>query len=62
MKIFGSITELISAVFRKDSQQITLRPNQTITYTGSTDVQLATSTSLTQVLVEKDATQTLTNN
>ena len=61
MKIFGSITELVSAVFRKDSQQITLRPNQIITYTGSTDVQLAPSTSLTQVLVEKDATQTLTN-
>lgn len=40
MKLFGSISELVAAVFRKNSQAITLRPNQTTTYTGARDVQL----------------------
>lgn len=40
MNLFGSIRELVGAVFRKNSQAITLRPNQTTTYTASRDVQL----------------------
>jgi hypothetical protein len=37
---YGSFTRLISTVFRKDSQLITLRPNQSTTYTTSRDIQL----------------------
>lgn len=40
MKLFGSIKELVSAVFRKDTYEITLRPNQSTTYTAARDVQL----------------------
>lgn len=61
MKLFGSLRELINLVYRKDSQEITLRPNQSTTYTSNVDVQLAPSTDTTQTLVEIDATQTLSN-
>lgn len=61
MKLFGTLSELVATVFRKDTRAITLRPNQAVTYTASTDVQLAPTTDTTQVLVEIDATQTLTN-
>jgi len=61
VKLFGSIKELVSAVFRKDNQEITLRPNQTATYSGATDIQLPNSSDTTQELVEIDASQTLTN-
>lgn len=61
MKLFGSLRELVATVFRKNSQEITLRPNQAVTYVAATDVQLAPTTDTTQVLVEIDATQTLTN-
>jgi hypothetical protein len=40
MKLFGSLSELVSLVARKNSQAITLRPNQTVTYTAARDVQL----------------------
>lgn len=60
MKLFGSLTELVAAVFRKNSQAITLRPSQTTTYTASRDVQLPPADS-DQVLVGDTATQTLTN-
>lgn len=60
MKIFGSITELVSAVFRKNSQTITLRPNQTTTYTAARDVQLPQQDAAS-VLVSRDSTDTLTN-
>ena len=40
MKLFGSLKELVSAVFRKDAVEITLRPNQSVTYSGARDVQL----------------------
>ena len=61
MKLFGSITELVSAVFRKDTRTITLRPSQSVTYSANVDVQLAPSTDATQELVEVDANQVLTN-
>lgn len=60
MKLFGSITELVSAIFRKDSQQITLRPNQSTTYTASRDVQLPAQDA-NSVIVSRDSTDTLTN-
>lgn len=40
MKEFGSWSELVSIIFREDSQAITLRPNQSTTYTASRDIQL----------------------
>ena len=40
MKLFGSIKELVSTVFRKDTYEVTLRPNQSTTYTAARDIQL----------------------
>jgi hypothetical protein len=60
MKLFGSLKELVSAVFRKNSQQITLRPNQTTTYTASRDVQLPPQDA-DGVLVSANSSQTLIN-
>jgi hypothetical protein len=60
MKIFGSITELISAVFRKNSQTITVRPNQATTYTAARDVQLPEGDT-SHVVVSRTSTDTLTN-
>lgn len=60
MKFFGSITELVSTVFRKNSQSVTLRPNQTTTYTASRDVQLPEQDT-DSVLVSRTSTDTLLN-
>jgi hypothetical protein len=60
MKLFGSLKELVSAVFRKDSQEITLRPSQTTTYTAARDVQLPPGDTA-HTLVSATSTQTLTN-
>lgn len=60
MRIFGSWTELVSTVFRKDTFAITVRPSQTVSYSADTDIQLPPSTAA-QVLVGASATQTLTN-
>lgn len=60
MKVFGSISRLVSILFRKDSQDITLRPNQSTTYTASRDIQLP-SGDAAHVLVSRDSTDTLTN-
>ena len=40
MRLYGSLKELVSAVFRKDTFEITLRPNQSVTYNGARDIQL----------------------
>lgn len=61
MKLFGSITELVSAIFRKDSQLITLRPSQSVTYTSSIDVQLPPQDDPSITLVSSDGTQVLIN-
>lgn len=61
VKLYGSIAELVAAVFRKDSNNITLRPSQSVTYTQATDIQLPPEVSTPQVLVSADSTQTLTN-
>lgn len=59
-KLFGSIAELVSLLFRKDNQQITVRPNQSTTYTAARDVQLPPGNA-DHTLVSADSTQTLTN-
>jgi hypothetical protein len=60
MKIFGSISRLVSILFRKDSQDITFRPNQSTTYTAARDIQLPAGDS-DHELVGKSASQTLSN-
>lgn len=60
MKLYGSISELVAVLFRKNSQAITLRPNQAITYTGARDIQTPPQDA-DSILVSADATQTLTN-
>lgn len=60
MKVFGSITELVSAIFRKNSQQITLKPSTAVTYTASRNVELPPQDAAS-VLVSEDASQALTN-
>jgi len=60
MKVFGSISRLVSILFRKDSQDITLRPNQGTTYTAARDMQLPPGDAA-HVLVSASSTQTLTN-
>jgi hypothetical protein len=60
MKLFGAIKELVSAVFRKDSNEITLRPNQSTTYTAARDIQLPPGNT-DHVVVSATSTQTLTN-
>lgn len=59
MKLFGSLKELVAAVFRKDSHEITLRPSQSTTYTAARDVQLPPGDAA-HVLVSASSTQTLT--
>lgn len=59
MKWFGSVTELVAAVFRKNSQSITLRPNQTTTYTAARDIQLPEQNS-DAVLISRNSVDTLT--
>lgn len=60
MKLFGSLRELVGLVFRKNGQEITVRPNQTTTYTADRDLQLPLGDADTE-LVGDDSTQTLTN-
>jgi len=50
MRLFGSIKELVSAVFRKDTYEVTLKPNSN-TYTGATEFQLPPKTNGNGVLV-----------
>lgn len=60
MNIFGSWRSLVSAVFAKDSQAITLRPNQATTYTAARDIQLPPGDAA-HVLQSADSTQTVSN-
>lgn len=60
MKIFGSISELVSAIFRKDTKQITLQPSQSTTYTADRAIQFPPGDTA-HVLVSATSTQTLTN-
>ena len=60
MKIFGSISRLVSLLFRKDGADITVRPNQSTTYSANRDVQIPPGDS-DHVLVSASSTQTLSN-
>lgn len=60
MKLFGSLKELVAIVWRKNSQEITLRPNQSTTYTANRDIQTPPQDAAS-ILVSENATQTLTN-
>lgn len=60
MKIFGSWTELQSLVLRIATRAITLKPNQTVTYTADRDVELPPQNA-NAVLVSESASQSLTN-
>lgn len=60
MKLFGSLSELVSIVFRKNSQTITVRPNQATTYTAARDIQTPPQDA-NSILVSESATQSLTN-
>lgn len=60
MKVFGSISRLVSVLFRKNSQDLTLRPNQATTYSAARDTQFPPGDT-DHVLVSATSTQTLTN-
>lgn len=60
MKVYGSIERLVSILFRKDSQAITVRPNQATTYTAARDIQLPPGDAA-HVIVSANSTQTLSN-
>lgn len=60
MKLYGSLSRLVSILFRKNSQDITVRPNQATTYTAARDVQLPPGDA-DHVLVSANSTATLTN-
>lgn len=60
MKVFGSISRLVSILFRKDGQDIALKPNQSTTYSASRSFELPVGDS-DHELVGKDSVQTLSN-
>ena len=60
MKIYGSISRLVSVIFRKDGQDLSVRPNQSTTYTAARDVQLPVGDA-DHELVGTEASQTLKN-
>lgn len=60
MKLYGSLSRLVSILFRKDSQDLTLRPNQATTYTASRDFQLPAGDTA-HVLESATSVATLTN-
>lgn len=60
MKLLGSLTDYLQSVFKKDSQDITLRPNQSTTYTASRDIQLPPGDAA-HVIVSADSTQAFEN-
>lgn len=60
MKLYGSLSRLVAILFRKDSQDITLRPNQATTYTAARDVQLPAGDTA-HVLISASSTATFTN-
>ena len=60
MKVYGSISRLVSVLFRKDSQDITLQPAAGTTYTAPRVVELPPGDTA-HALVSATSTQTLTN-
>lgn len=60
MKLYGSLSRLVAILFRQDSQDITLRPNQSTTYSAARDIQLPPGDSA-HVLMSAASTATMTN-
>lgn len=60
MKVFGSISKIVSILFKKDGQDITFRPNQATTYSAARDIQLPAGDAA-HVLISRNSTDTLTN-
>lgn len=60
MKLYGSLERLVNLVFRKNGNNVTLRPNQSTTYTASRDIQLPPGDAA-HILMSADSTATLTN-
>ena len=60
MKIFGSIQELVELIYRKGSRQITLKPNQSVTYTADRAIELPPEDAAS-VLMSATSTATMTN-
>lgn len=60
MKLLGSLTELVNLIFRKDGKQVTLKPNQSTTYSADRQVELPPKDG-DDVLVSESATQSLSN-
>lgn len=60
MRLLGSLTDYVQSVFKKDNQDITLRPNQATTYTAARDIQLPPGDAA-HVLTSADSSQTFTN-
>ncbi len=58
-RVVGSFSRLVSLIFLKNSNDITLRPNQATTYSASRDVQLPPGDTA-HTLVSATSTQTLT--
>ena len=61
MQVFGSFSRLVSLLFRKNGQDITLRPNQSVTYNAAQDLQLPPEIAASSVLVSETASQTISN-
>jgi len=60
MKLLGSLTEIVLAIFRQNGKQITLQPNSSTTYTADRVVSLPNQDADAE-LVSLNASQTLTN-
>lgn len=59
MKLYGTLTEQVSIQYREDTFLITVRPNQSTTYTVARDIQLPPGDT-DHVLVSASSTSTLT--
>lgn len=60
MKLYGSLSRLVSILFRKDSQDITFQPNQATTYTAARSIELPPGDAA-HILMSADSVATLTN-
>jgi hypothetical protein len=60
MNFFGTLKRVVELWFRKDSNDVKIKPNSN-TYVGATDFSLPPKTSGSGVLVGESETQTLTN-
>jgi hypothetical protein len=57
---YGSISKLVSILFEKDAQDITLRPNQSVTYTGAHSIDLPPEDA-DSIIVSETANQAISN-